>query len=230
MKNIYKNLQPHEIPAYSPSEVAKYLQIPVSTINSWIKGRPYPTLTGDKFFYPLIIPADMKSHELSFQNMIEIFVLNSLRKTYEVPIPNVRTAIQTLRKHFKNNHPLSEYELLTDKRDIFIEEFGKLLNVSRDKQLEMKSIIKTCIQKVGRDENNRIIKFYPHSASKKIEIDPSVRFGRPVISNKGVPTDIIYERYLSGETKEFLSFDFDCDKSEIDEAIKYEESISKRAA
>ena len=44
---------PRDMPAYSFSEVAHYLRIPLATLRSWLLGQTYRTHTGKARFQPL---------------------------------------------------------------------------------------------------------------------------------------------------------------------------------
>jgi uncharacterized protein (DUF433 family) len=55
-----------------------------------------------------------------------------------------------------------------------------------------------------------------------IEINPQIRFGRPTVAGKGVPTDVIFERFRAGDSSAELADDYDVTTSEVDEAIRYE--------
>ena len=71
------------MPAYGITEVGHYLQIPPSTLRSWVKGRFYPTEAGHQFFEPLIaLPEVIESGPilLSFINVVEVHVLDALRQ------------------------------------------------------------------------------------------------------------------------------------------------------
>jgi uncharacterized protein (DUF433 family) len=59
-------------------------------------------------------------------------------------------------------------------------------------------------------------------APRPIAIDPAVRFGAPVLSGTGVPTEIIFERFQAGETVALLAEDYDIEQDLIQEAIRYE--------
>ena len=65
------------------------------------------------------------------------------------------------------------------------------------------------------------IKLYPFTRSQEIDnprlivIDPRIAFGRLAIAATGIPTDILKERYRTGESIEELAEDYDCDRQAI---------------
>jgi len=59
-------------------------------------------------------------------------------------------------------------------------------------------------------------------APRPIVIDPTVRFGAPVLNGTGVPTEIVFERFQAGETVALLAEDYDIAPDLIQEAIRFE--------
>ena len=51
-------------------------------------------------------------------------------------------------------------------------------------------------------------------------IDPEIRFGRPAV--KGVPTDVLVERWRGGDNLAELADDYGLTTDEVDEALRYE--------
>ena len=114
-------MRPAEVPAYTPTESARIIRRPVSTVRSWTHGSRYTTTGGKRFWAP-IVPAHAPN--LSFQNLVELYVLSSLRRLHAVPLKNVRSAIAYLRDTAGTDHPLADCDLLTDRSDLFVEQTG----------------------------------------------------------------------------------------------------------
>ena len=93
--DIHGGKRPAEVPAYTPTEAARIIRRPVSTVRSWTRGSRYTTSAG-KRFWPPIVPAHPPY--LSFQNLVELYVLSSLRRLHTVPLKSVRNAIAYLRE------------------------------------------------------------------------------------------------------------------------------------
>jgi len=208
------------MPSYSVPEAAFYLRLPVSTLRAWL-GRQ----TG---FEPLIHPAQEKPLALSYINLIESYVLAAIRRKHTISIIKVRKAIDYISREFNTKHPLSDKEFETDGLHLFVREYGKLINITREGQLEFEEVVKKYLQRIERDPKGLPVKLYPFSRTgepdepKLIFIDPNISFGRPVIAKKGIPVDVIAERYKAGESIADLMLDYECEQKEIEEAIRFE--------
>ena len=62
-----------------------------------------------------------------------------------------------------------------------------------------------------------------------IAIDPCLSFGRPVVARIGVPTNIIADRFDSGESIDDLADDYGAEPVEIQEAIRCEFQVPRAA-
>ncbi len=214
-----------ELPAYSVAEVAHYLNLPKSTVRYWAMGRDSSPA--------LIEAAALNPVALSFLNLVELHVLAAIRRKHTVPMHKVRSAIDYLQENTCNGseklHPLLSKQLQTDGLDLFIEQYGKLVNISMEGQLAMREVMQAALERIKRDSNGIPIKLYPftrshigNAAPAIVVIDPALSAGRPVISGTGLATEIIAERYKAGETIAELAMDYERQETEIQEAIRCE--------
>ncbi|MBM4261884.1 MAG: DUF433 domain-containing protein [Deltaproteobacteria bacterium] len=217
--------------AYSITEASRYLAIPSATLRSWVAGRKYPTGSGPQFFQPVIqLPGDVREG-LSFVNLIEAHVLDAIRRQHQVPLKKIRDAIRYLRKHFSAQHPLAEQKFQTDGIDLFVEKFGKLINVTQSGQFALRELLKAYLQRVERDAKGAPIRLYPFTRNRDaseprvVVIDPGVSYGRPVLVGTGIPTAVVADRYKAGESIDELAEDYGRSRKEIEEAIRCELSL-----
>ncbi|MDE0025000.1 MAG: hypothetical protein OXP69_11375 [Spirochaetaceae bacterium] len=186
MMDIHGGMHPAEVPTYTPTEVARIIRRPVSTVRSWTRGARYMTNAGEQF-WPPVVTADPPY--LSFQNLVELYVLSSLRNLHGVRLSRIRIAIDYLRKVEGTTHPLADYRLLTDRSDVFVETAGEYLNLSRDGQLELKAQLLKCMKQVDRGIDGFPNKLWLLDSrnNKAAEVDPEIRFGQPRIPGTGIP-------------------------------------------
>ena len=96
---------PLEIPNYTVEEAASYLLVPASTIRYWTIGEagaaPLTTIYSGR---PLL---------LSFKNLVELYVLESLREIHDIGLPRIRRSVEELRIEKRSKYPLADYQLAT---------------------------------------------------------------------------------------------------------------------
>jgi uncharacterized protein (DUF433 family) len=226
--HFYGNKDPRYQPAYSVPEASHYLLVPRATVRSWVVGRPYPIKTGSRFFKPVVTVPNPKAGSLSFINLVEVHVLDALRRDHHVPLDKIRIAVRYLRDHFGSEHPLADEKFATDGLDLFVQKYGQLINASRAGQLGMKELLEAHLKRVDRDAKGIALRLYPFTRKRtpneprSVVIDPFVSFGKPVLAGTGIPTSIVAERYKAGESVSQLSADYGRPDLDIEEAIRCE--------
>jgi len=230
--DIYRGRDPREIPAYTYADAASYLDLPLSTLRAWIRGFEYPTKGGKRLFKPVFHLPEPDLPRLSYTNLVEAFVLGSLRRKYKIDLHKIRTAIASLEREFGSRHPLAEHRFETDGIDIFVEKYGQLINVGRDGQLGMRDVLQSYLTRVEHDPAGKAARLYPFirlngtAQPKNVVINPYVSFGKPVITGTGLPTRVVAERYKAGDSIPLIARDYGRKEEEIDDAIRYELRIA----
>ena len=235
--DIYAGRDPREIPTYGFSEASHLLKIPLVTLRSWVRGRPYDTTSGKRRFEPLITLPDHDLPLLSFINLIEAHVLDAIRYKDRLPLINVRTGIKTLKEKYNSEHPLVEYEFQHDGVDLFTDIEKNIVNVSRGGQFAIREIISASLKRIARDPQGSAIALYPFlkrypqdvEEQKLVLIDPRISFGKPILVGVGIPTAVIADRFAAGEKIAALARDYGCASWEIKKAIDYEQALPKAA-
>lgn len=212
-------------PLYTATEAAHYLRLPVSTVRAWAFGQGHPR-DGSRRFKPVIELGKRQGRQLSFINLVELFVLAAIRRRHGVALPQVRRALDYLKKHFPSPHPLADHEFQTNGVDLFVEKFGEYLNLSRDGQMEIKELIEARLRCVMRDKAGVPLKLYlaPRGANECgiVLIDPRLGFGRPVIDGTGIRTEVIVGRFRAGELIDSIAEDYGRTRAEIEEILRSE--------
>lgn len=223
-----------KVPAYTIAEAASYLAIPASTVRSWVQGRDYQVQgPKTKRFQPVILAAAPADKLLSFENLIELYVLGALRREHHVALSGIRSAVARLRKETRDDHPLASNDLFTDRRSLFVKRWGTLVNISEDGQTAMEEVLGRYLERVERTPKKLPIRLFPltrdeiEESPSQVAIDPRYRFGRPFIIDCGVETSIIAERFRAGDSVKHLKKEYGTSGEAIEEALRYEQ---RRAA
>ena len=111
---------------------------------------------------------------------------------------------------------------------MFLDRYGKLINLSASGQLAMREVLRAHRQRVEWDAQRFPIRLHPFvagdavSSGMPIAIDPTISFGRPVVISRGISTAAIVGRIDAGETVADLAADYDLSTAEIEDAVLYE--------
>lgn len=225
--DIYGERDPRDLPLYPVSEAARYLHVSPSTLRSWVAGRSYPTRDGERFFEPLIQKPDPEDSRLSFINLVDAHVLRALRTKHGVRMRDVRAALDFAQEAYGIDRLLIRPELRTTARELFLDKYGELVNLSRAGQLAIRKVLEDYLERIEWDPAKLPVRLYPFTRnstdrSRAIVIDPFVSFGRPIIRRKGISTAALADRIDAGERVEYVAQDYGLDQSEVEEAVVYE--------
>jgi uncharacterized protein (DUF433 family) len=227
-RKAYINFDPRDTSAYSVAEAARYLRLPAATLRSWVAGRPYPKSNGIVVSKPLIRPAQSQPPLLSFWNLVEAHVLKALRTDHAVSLGDLRKAIRYAEKELGIDRLLLDNQLKTVAGKLFLERYGKLINLSASGQLAMRRMFEEHLQRIDWGDLRYPVRLFPFVSSaikgsgRPIVIDPQVAFGRPIIARNGVSTLAIADRVDAGESPEDLARDYGLEIDEIEQAVVYE--------
>jgi len=219
-----QRIDPRDEPVYQLAEAAHYLALPRSTLSAWLQGQ---RLQGRKHAPALISPAQRKPVCLSFWNLVELYVLASMRRAHDVSMQRVRRAIAYVAREKRLDRPLIEQDFLTDGVDLFVEEYAKLLNVSQSGQTAMRQTLESSLKRIKRDERGLANRVFPwrHSPSDDpydVEIDPTRCSGKPVLTGTGVVTGVLAERFFAGDSIDALAADYGIAREKVEAAVRWE--------
>jgi uncharacterized protein (DUF433 family) len=221
----YAGKDAREAPLYGLTEVAHHLHLPVSTLRYWVEGKSGAAALIER-------PASGDAR-LSFNNLVEAHVLRALRVGHQVPMAHVRRALDYAQWELGIERLLIREELLAAPGEVFLQEYGRLLSLSRSGQFAMEQILEAFLRRVVRDAKGLPVRLYPFTTPgiwedrRVVAIDPRISYGRPSIERKGISTAILAERLNAGESVKDLADSYDLTEDEVTEAIVYE---SARAA
>lgn len=225
---LYGGTDPREHPRYSFPEAARALDLPASTLRSWVAGQSYARKHDRGYFEPVIRRPLDDDPRLSFTNLIEAHVLRALRRVHEVKLSCIREAIDVAEREFGIERLLISPELRASAGQLFLERYGDLLELNGGQQLAMAQILRDYMERVEFDESRMAAEFFPFERSPRnfgrrlIALSPFVSFGRLRLQRTGVSTRAVVGRIEAGEDPRVVMEDYGLDQGEFEEAVLYE--------
>jgi uncharacterized protein (DUF433 family) len=221
--DIYGGKDPRTLPRYSIAEAAQYVRVASSTIRAWVNER---AADASRHNVEPIIQLPSGSHLLSFQNLVEVHVLGSIRRYHGVPLQRVRKALRYVTKSLAQPHPLITAQFETDGIDLFVRELGKLLNASQDGQVGIKEALQASLRRVEHDADGLAARLFPFVRTgdgdepRSIVVDPRISFGKPVLAKTGIPASTIVSRLKAGESLDSIANDYGITCEQVTDAIR----------
>ena len=221
-------------PRYLLADAAIFANVPTPTLRNWVRGT---SGTAGRSPQPAVIQLDGLMEEplaISFFNVIEAGFLSAYR-SMGVPMQRVRPAIEYARERERIARPLLDENFQVNGRDLFLEysrETGAkgLLNVSRSGQAAWPEIVDSHFRSIQYDEQGPILKWLFGAERPIVGIDPRLSFGEPCIVGRGLRTDVLFGRFVAGESRDEIAEDFSITGEEVEEALRWETESLRRAA
>ncbi|KQR79741.1 hypothetical protein ASG35_07665 [Burkholderia sp. Leaf177] len=219
---------------YTFHEASRLTKIPVRDLRRWLDGYSYR----DKAQETLISVAPLWETELasdeidgiSFHDLLEIRFVQAFRK-HGVSLQTIRLASRMARELLATPYPFTARRFQTDGRTIFasaMEETGEteLLDLVRRQYAFRKVIEPSLYHGIEFDQDQLAMRWYPAHRSKAVMLDPGVAFGKPVVTEGAVRTDILYDAVLAEGNKNLVARLYEVPVSAVDAAIIFEESLA----
>jgi uncharacterized protein (DUF433 family) len=132
---------------------------------------------------------------------------------------------------FETDYPFTSRRFRTDGRTIFtsaMEESGEteLLDLVKQQYAFRKIIEPSLYSGIEFDEDQIAARWYPAPRSKAVVLDPSIAFGKPIVTNGSVRTSILYDAVAAEGDKNFVAKLYEVPVSAVEAAVAFEESLA----
>ena len=220
---------------YTIGEVATFTQIPVQQIRRWLQGYR----SGNRTYSPLWSSELSESplpQAFGFHDLLEVRVVHAFRR-YGVSLPTIRKACQHAREYFERPYPFTCQRFLTDGRTVFAEileqvgdtEDTRLLDMAR-KQYVFENVIRPSLYDgIEYDENGGAQRWFPPvNRKRRIVLDPARNFGKPILTESGVPTEALFAAYRVEQDSRRVAAIYEVPIADVEAAIRYEQQLDEQ--
>lgn len=161
---------PRNSPRYTPSEAARIVGVPASTVSRWLAlGAAGPVIRGSEA-HPCMA---------SFLDLIELHMVAGLRRKVKPRV--LKAAVRDAAERLGVDHPLARHAYLRDGGALFLEHEGAVLHLGKAGQLAFPNIIRARSEQVVFDGDGLALRWYPLGKHEAIVIDPAIQGGSPTI-------------------------------------------------
>ena len=219
---------------YTFQEASKLSNTSPQELRRWLKGYNYKAHNSDKRVNSAPLwqteLAEYEVEGVSFHDLLEVRFVQAFRK-HGVSLKTIRLASQQAREMFNHPYPFTCRRFETDGRTIFasaLEATGEtqLLDLPK-RQFAFTKIIEPSLYRgieFGRDD--LAARWYPVLRSKAIVLDPSIAFGKPIVTQGHIRTSILYEAFKAEENKQFVAKLYEVPVNAVEAAIRFEERLA----
>lgn len=197
----------------TPTETSSYLEIPSSTLTSWLKG----TAAGAPLVHQ-VEPVRKGQPSVPFIAVAEAHVLRSLR-SLGLRMSEIREAAAAVRNAFDTPYGLVSKRTATDGVDIFVEHGLGDLRRARDGQAPIDEVVSGYLRYLtweADDDFPSSLRLRQYPDTVPVVIDPRFGRGLPVIAANRVPVKAVTDLWEAGETVDDIAYEFDMSPEQVD--------------
>ncbi|MET8974386.1 DUF433 domain-containing protein [Streptomyces sp. NPDC004539] len=201
----------------TPTETSQYLQIPRSTLDTWLHGKA----AGAPLVHH-IAPTRRSQPSVPFVAVAEAYVLRSLREL-GLRMTEIREAAAAVRRAFNTPYGLVSKRIATDGVDIFIDHGLGDLRRARDGQAPIHEVVADYLRYLSwnsGDEFPSSLRLRQYPASVPVVIDPRFGHGLPVVAANRVPVRAVADLWDAGESIEDIAYEYDMAIEEVEELCR----------
>ena len=216
---------------YSVPEASRLTKVPAASIHRWVRGYRYRVSDHERkshpVWHPQIEPLDGEV-SVGFRDLMEIRFIDAFRKA-GVSWNMLRRAAEKAADEFQTSHPFSQKRFRTDGKSVFVELWEEehsreLRDLVRD-QYAFGRILSPFLKDI-EFESDEPRRWRPDGFKKRIVIDPTRSFGKPIVDREGVPTSAIYGAYNAECDVELVARWFEVTVESVRQSIEFERSLA----
>lgn len=206
---------------YTPAEASRLIDVPASTLRGWMTERqgraPLWLSEHAEWSGPLL---------LGFRDLVDAKVLHALREQ-GFSTQQLRGTLTYAREQIGDERPFSTKAFRTDGADIMLDLPEGLLVVSRRNrgQRVFRAVVEPVLKPVVYDDV-AASKMWMQPRKRTIILDPERSFGQPILSEYGIPTDVLAQSAKIEGSPAIAARYFDVPVALVRDAVEFENRLA----
>ncbi len=212
-----------ENPYYSTTDAARLTHVSAGRVRRWTSGAAVPGLA---------LWGARRSPLYSFHDIVEMALVGELRDR-GISLAKIQRCMEELGKRWATPRPFATRSALeklkTCGAELMIDEDGALEDLDR-RQFAFRKVVEPHLVALEFEQNGeQAIRWWPNGLDGAIAIDPAVGFGRPLLFEYRVPTDVLRMGVDAGDSIEEVADAFEVPVRAVRAALDFEEGLRAAA-
>jgi uncharacterized protein (DUF433 family) len=228
------------IGVYTLAAAARLIHADRGAVKRWLFGYDYTRqhtegrrqYHADALWTPQHGDAALGEKVIGFRDLLELRIVKAFVQ-HGVSLLVVRRCLEFARTEFGlTDYPLTSQRFCTDGRTIFREvlrdgQEPEILDL-RSRQYVIREIIKPSLYSGIEYDGELARRWYPEGRDRKtIVVNPAMQFGKPILEESGVPTEVLYAAYLAeGQDKAAVARIYEILPRQVEAAVRFEERLA----
>ncbi|MBJ6610609.1 MAG: DUF433 domain-containing protein [Candidatus Thiothrix moscowensis] len=220
---------------YSAREAAHIIRVPATTLHRWVFGYRSKNVVHAGLWQPEIREPGI----ISFHDLLELKLVHEFRQ-HGLSLPVIREAARIAREEFGTSYPFARQYFYTDGKKVFLEAAQQMGDAHLvdviSKQYVMENVYRpSFLASIDYSSIGDAERWYPvndaqHGGQdKSVVLDPQRAFGKPILTQSGIPTRVLYDAYRLDEPLDVIAANYAITPEEVKQAVLYESRLQDAA-
>jgi uncharacterized protein (DUF433 family) len=219
---------------YTFGQAARLIDATPQELRGWLHGYTW-SRDGERRRSQPVWTTELANNDLdglSFHDLLEARFVKQFRKV-GVSLQTIRIAAAHAREMFESQYPFTCRRFQTDGKTIFAEAIREsgdadLLDLKK-KQYAFERIIRPSFYAGIEFDKERAARWFPNPRRRDVVLDPAIAFGKPIVQDVGLRTDILYQAFLAEDNdKRRVATQFEVQVKAVEAAIRFEQRSRSR--
>ena len=214
---------------YSATEAAHIIRVPAATLRRWMFGYQSKGVTYTGLWQPEIAETGV----IGFHDLLELKLVHEFRQQ-GLSLAVIRTAARIAREEFGASYPFTRQHFHTDGKRVFLEaaeQMGDthLVDIIRKQYVIDKVYRPSFVASIDYSKLGDAERWYPMNDTqhpdKSVVLDPQRAFGKPILTESGIPTRVLYNAYRLNEPLDVIAANYAITENAVKQAVLYESRL-----
>ncbi|WP_229458803.1 DUF433 domain-containing protein [Massilia glaciei] len=212
---------------YTLKEAERFTGADAREVNRWLFGYRFKGGASVPLWHTQLADMDEGAQKvIGFRDLLELRIVKAFTE-HKVPLRVIRAAIVSAREIFSTEYPFTANRFLTDGKSIFYEAFKEhgevaLTDLVR-RQLVFEHIIRPELYAgIEFTAGGQALRWYPVKKSEAIVLDPEISFGKPILTEYGIRTDVLAACFAVERDKKRVAALYNIPVGAVNAAMRFE--------
>lgn len=212
---------------YTLKEAERFTGADSREVSRWLFGYRFKSGDSAPLWHTQLADMEKDGQKvIGFRDLMELRIVKAFTQ-HNVPLRVIRAAIESARGIFSTEYPFTANRFLTDGKSIFYEALKahgemELTDLVR-RQVVFEHIIRPELYAgIEFTPSGQATRWFPLKKSEIIVLDPQISFGKPILTQYGIRTDVLAACFAVEQDKKKVAALYDIPLREVNAALRYE--------
>lgn len=211
---------------YTLKEAERFTGADPREVSRWLFGYQFKNGSSAPLWHTQLVGVEDSQKFIGFRDLLELRVVKAFIK-HKVSLRVIRAAIDSAKDIFSTDYPFTANRFLTDGKSIFYEALHSHGEVELTDLVKRQVVFEHIIRPelyagIEFSANGQAKRWFPVKQSSAIVLDPEIAFGKPILAEYGIRTDVLAASFAVERDKRLVASLYDIPVSALTAALRYE--------